>query len=163
MPHKENPVAPSVLVALARFAAAQGAALGAAHREARDGAGWFTEWLVLPGLVMAAGKSASVLGELTGQVAPERDAMAARLGDPLGLIHAEALSFALARKMPRPEAQAEVKRLAGVARANGAALPDLVAAAHPGLGLSGLSSLGTAPAEARAFAKAVREIGDGQG
>ena len=163
MPQKENPVAPSVLVALARFSAAQGAALGAAHREARDGAGWFTEWLVLPGLVMAAGKSAAVLGEVVGQVAPDRAAMALRVEAAPGLIHAEALSFALARAMPRPEAQAEVKRLAGVARTSGRPLPDLVAEAHPGMDLSGLDSLGAAPAEARAFARAAREIGDGQG
>lgn len=163
MPQKDNPVAPSVLVALARFAAAQGGALGAAHREARDGAGWFTEWLVLPGLVMAAGKSVAVLGEIVPQVTPDRAMMAGRLEDPLGLIHAEALSFALAQVMPRPEAQAEVKRLALEAKADGRSLPDLVAAAHPGLELSRLESLGTAPAEARAFARAAREIGDGQG
>jgi 3-carboxy-cis,cis-muconate cycloisomerase len=163
MPQKENPVAPSVLVALARFAAAQGAALGAAHREARDGSGWFTEWLVLPGLVMAAGKSAAVLGEVMAQLATDPAAMAARLEAPPGLIHAEALSFALARHMPRPEAQAEVKRLAAEARATGRALPDLVAAAHPGLDLSGLTSLGTAPQDARAFARAARAIGDGHG
>jgi 3-carboxy-cis,cis-muconate cycloisomerase len=163
MPQKENPVAPSVLVALARFAAAQGAALGAAHREARDGAGWFTEWLVLPGLVMAAGKSAAVLGEVMAQLATDPAAMAARLEAPPGLIHAEALSFALARHMPRPEAQAEVKRLAAEARATGRGLPDLVGSAHPGLNLSGLTSLGTAPQDARAFARAARAIGDGHG
>jgi 3-carboxy-cis,cis-muconate cycloisomerase len=162
MPQKENPVAPSVLVALARVSAAQGAAVGAAHREARDGAGWFTEWLVLPQLVLAAGKAAAILGEVVAQVAPDRAAMAAHLADPLGLIHAEALSFALARHMPRPEAQAEVKRLAAEARARGIALPDLVAAAHPGLDLSGLTSLGTAPQDARGFARAARMIGDGQ-
>jgi 3-carboxy-cis,cis-muconate cycloisomerase len=167
MPQKENPVAPSVLVALGRFSAAQGAALGAgAAREARDGAAWFTEWLVLPQLVMAAGKSAAVLTEVAAQVAPDRGAMAARLDDPPGLIHAEALSFALARAMPRPEAQAEVKRLSAEARATGTPLPRLVAAAHPGAALPplrGRATLGTAPDEARAFARAAREIGNGQG
>lgn len=163
MPQKQNPVAPSVLVALSRFAAAQGAAL-APSREARDGAAWFTEWLVLPGLVMAAGKSAALLGEVAAQIAPDRAAMAARLEDPLGLIHAEALSFALARAMPRPEAQAEVKRLAGMAQAQARALPALVAEAHPGADLpplSGPETLGLAPSEARGFAKAARAIADG--
>jgi 3-carboxy-cis,cis-muconate cycloisomerase len=163
MPQKENPVAPSVLVALARFSAAQRTVLGAGHREARDGAGWFTEWLVLPGLALAAGKSAAVLGEVMAQIAPDPAAMAARLEAPPGLIHAEALSFALARQMPRPEAQAEIKRLAAEARATGRALPDLVGSAHPGLDLSGLTSLGTAPQDARTFARAARAIGDGQG
>jgi 3-carboxy-cis,cis-muconate cycloisomerase len=166
MPQKQNPVGPSVLVALARAAAAQGAALAApASREARDGADWFTEWLLLPGLVMAAGKSAALLGEIAGAVTPDRTAMQARLADPLGLIHAETLSFALARAMPRPEAQAEVKRLTAEARETGTPLPDLVAMAHPGVTLpplTGLATLGTAPAEARAFAAAARAIGDGQ-
>jgi len=164
MPQKQNPVAPSVLVALAHFAAMQGAALGPS-REARDGAAWFTEWLVLPQLVMAAGKSAAVLAEVAAQVTPDRAAMAARLADPLGLIHAEALSFALARAMPRPQAQAEVKRLAGVAQAEGRALPALVAEAHPGVDLpplNGPETLGLAPSEARVFARAARAIADGQ-
>lgn len=167
MPQKENPVAPSVLVALSRFAAAQATALSApAHAEARDGAAWFTEWLMLPGLVMAAGKSAAVLGEVVGQITPDRAAMAGRLADPLGLIHAETLSFALAGIMPRPEAQAEVKRLALTAKANATPLPDLVATAHPKLALpplTGRATLGTAPAEARDFAKAARAMADGQG
>jgi 3-carboxy-cis,cis-muconate cycloisomerase len=166
MPQKQNPVGPSVLVALARTAAAQGAALAApAPREARDGAAWFTEWLILPGLVMAAGKSAALMAETAGAITPERATMAARLADPLGLIHAETLSFALARAMPRPEAQAEVKRLALDARETGTPLPDLVAAAHPGAHLpplTGPETLGTAPEEARAFARAARAIGDGQ-
>lgn len=166
MPQKQNPVGPSVLVALARTAAAQGAALAApAPREARDGAAWFTEWLILPGLVMAAGKSAALMAETAGAITPERATMAARLADPLGLIHAETLSFALARAMPRPEAQAEVKRLALAARETGTPLPDLVAAAHPGAHLpplTGPTTLGTAPEEARAFARAARAIGNGQ-
>jgi 3-carboxy-cis,cis-muconate cycloisomerase len=166
MPQKENPVGPSVLVALARSAAAQGAALSApAPREARDGADWFTEWLLLPGLVVAAGKSAALMAEIADAITPDRTAMAARLDDPLGLIHAEALSFALARAMPRPEAQAEVKRLALEARATGSALPGLVETAHPNVALpalTGPATLGTAPAEARAFAAAARAIGDGQ-
>ena len=45
--------------------------------------------------------------------------MAQRLDDPLGLIHAEALSFALAPTLGRAEAQAEVKTLAAQARETG--------------------------------------------
>ena len=115
---------------------------------------------------MAAGKSAAVLAETIGQITPDKPAMAVRLADPLGLIHAEALSFALAGIMPRPDAQAEVKRLALAAKASATPLPDLVAAAHPTLAmppLSGRATLGTAPDEARAFAKAARAIADGQG
>jgi 3-carboxy-cis,cis-muconate cycloisomerase len=116
--------------------------------------------------MMAAGKSVAVLGEVVGQITPDRAAMAARLADPLGLIHAETLSFALAGIMPRPEAQAEVKRLALQAKSSATPLPDLVARAHPRLALpplAGRATLGTAPDEARRFAKAARAMADGQG
>lgn len=163
MPQKQNPVGASVLVALSRFAPAQVAALSLPHGEARDGAAWFTEWLCLPPLAAAAARSAALIGEVAGNLAPDASGMAGNLDDPLGLIHAEALSFALARAMPRPEAQAEVKRLALQAQASGAALPELVATAHPSVTLPDLTppaSLGTAPADARAFARAARRAAE---
>ncbi|MCU4653326.1 lyase family protein [Roseibacterium sp. SDUM158016] len=161
MPQKQNPVAPSLLVALARFAPPQAAILqGAAlHAEARDGAAWFAEWLTLPPLTAAAAKSVAVLGEIARGLEADAGTMAARAGDPLGLIHAEALSFALAAGMPRAEAQALVKALAAEARETGTPLPALVSRERPGFGLPDLAPpgvLGTAPAEARAFARSAR-------
>jgi 3-carboxy-cis,cis-muconate cycloisomerase len=163
MPQKQNPVGPSALVALARLALAlNGAMQGAAlHRQARDGAAWFSEWLVLPQLCMASGRGLTLAGEIAAGLSPLPDRMAAGLsgaaeGAP-GLIHAEALSFALARHMPRPEAQAAVKALCDQARASGTPLPDLAAARWPALDLAHLltphAQLGTAPDEARAFAR----------
>ncbi len=159
MPQKQNPVGPSAMLALARFAPAQVAAMSAPHGEARDGAGWFTEWLCLPPLAAAAARAAALAGEVAKAVTPDITAMARHLDDPLGLIHAEALSFALASALPRPDAQAEVKRLTSEARQTGRALPDLMAEAHPGVPLPDLTppaGLGTAPADARAFAEAAR-------
>jgi len=158
MPQKQNPVAASALVALARHGQAmahvmQGATL---HAEARDGAAWFTEWLSLPPLVMAAAKSAAISAELAQGMTPDTDAMAARLADPLGLIRAEGLSFALAAHMPRPEAQAAIKALCKTAQETGRPLPDLVAEAHPEIADDAQAPitalLGQAPAEARSFA-----------
>jgi 3-carboxy-cis,cis-muconate cycloisomerase len=157
MPQKNNPVQPSVLVALSGYAAAQvGLLSGLAPREARDGAAWFTEWLSLPQLVAAAGVSARLIRDLSGSITPDRAAMAGRVSDPLGLIQAEAISFALAAHMPRPAAQAEVKAMALRARDTGTPLPDLVAAAHPDLSLPDPMDMGQAPAEARAFARSAR-------
>ena len=159
MPQKENPVAAVVLLALARTAPAQAAALRTPHGEARDGAGWFAEWLTLPLVAASAARSAMVLAELPGKIAPNANAMAVNLSDPLGLIHAEALTFALTKTLPRPEAAAEVKRLATDARETGTALADLLKAAHPDVvlpALSGPASLGAAPDEARRFAQAAR-------
>ncbi len=161
MPQKQNPVAASALIALSRFAPAQAAVLCVPHAEARDGAGWFAEWLTLPPLVAASARASALMGEVARAVTPQADAMAARLDDALGLIHAEALSFALTATLPRAEAQAEVKRLAQEAQVTGTPLPALTRRAYPDVPLPDLmppASLGTAPAEARSFARAVRAL-----
>lgn len=159
MPQKQNPVQPSVLVALARLTAAlnapfQGAAI---HRQQRDGAAWMVEWLTLPQICMATAKALAVATDLAEGITPRADAMARNLDDGSGLVHAEALSFAMARHMPRPEAQAAVKTLCADVRAGKGALSDLAIAAYPDLGLSAVfsaeGSLGTAPTDARNFAE----------
>ena len=71
------------------------------------------------------------------------------------MIHAEALSFALATRMPRPEAQAAVARLCHEVEATGTPLPDLAARDFPGTDWHAVltqGSLGQGPAEGRAFA-----------
>jgi hypothetical protein len=95
-------------------------------------------------------------GDLAEGLEVRADAMARHLEDPLGLIHAEALSFALAPTLGRAQAQARSRRWPPTARATGhpaarargprasrSALPDLTAPAM----------LGTAPQAARAFAR----------
>lgn len=159
MPQKQNPVGPSVLVALARqviglSATLQGAGL---HRQQRDGAAWFTEWLTLPQLCISTGRALALAGDLAGRITPDAVAMARGLDDGSGLIHAEALSFALARHMPRPEAQAAIKALCRAAQVPGApSLPDLVARDFPGLETDPTGGLGTAPQDARDFARRAR-------
>ncbi|GAB5446689.1 lyase family protein [Gymnodinialimonas sp.] len=158
MPQKQNPVVASALVALARTAPAQAAVLSVPHGEARDGASWFTEWLTLPPLVSMAARASALGGDLARSITPQAESMADRLNDPLGLIHAEALSFALTATLRRPDAAAEVKRLTKEALAKGRPLPTLVAEAHPDSPLPDLESLGQAPQEARAFVKAARDM-----
>lgn len=160
MPQKQNPVGPSLLVALARLVAAlDGAVQGAQlHRLQRDGAAWFTEWLSLPQMCQATGRATALAAELARGIAPVAEAMAANIDDGLALTYAEALSFALAEEMPRPEAQALVKRLCQEALASGTALPDLLARERPGRDWRALctpaAQLGTAPEQARSFARA---------
>jgi len=78
-----------------------------------------------------------------------------------GLIHAEALTFALAGTLTRPEAQARVKALCREAQETGTPLSDLAARDFPGTDwasrLAADVQLGTAPTEARAFAAAVAQ------
>ncbi|MDE3080330.1 MAG: adenylosuccinate lyase family protein [Paracoccaceae bacterium] len=162
MPQKANPVGPSVLVALARQmiglnAVMTGAAL---HRQQRDATAWLCEWLTLPQMCLGLGRMLLTAGTLAETLAPNPDRMLAPLQDGLGLLYAEAVTFALAEILPRPEAQAAVKALTKEARDTGTPLPALAARAFPALDwasrLAPAAQLGQAPAEARAFAAACR-------
>lgn len=72
MPHKENPIPAELLVAMARDAALQQAAmLGATvHGMERDGAAWMAEWLALPRIARACGRSLAVVPGLIGALRP---------------------------------------------------------------------------------------------
>ncbi len=161
MPHKRNPVGPSALVALARQVVGmapvlQGAAL---HRQQRDGAAWFTEWLTLPQICIATGRMLSLADEALADLAPDPSAMRRILEDGPGLIHAEALAFALAGQMSRPEAQEVVTDMCHEAAATGTSLATLAGRRFPGTDWDArlaASGLGQAPAEARAFAARTR-------
>jgi 3-carboxy-cis,cis-muconate cycloisomerase len=162
MPQKQNPVGPSVLVALARHAIGlsstlQGAAL---HRQQRDGAAWFTEWLTLPQLCITTGRGLVVASELIARLSPDAAAMARAMDDGRELIHAEALSFTLAQSLPRPEAQAAIKSLCREVQVSGTPLSHLLARDFPAIDwqarLADPALLGQAPAEARAFAARTR-------
>ena len=163
MPQKQNPVAPSVLAALARQQTGLMSTLhsSAIHRNQRDGAAWFTEWLCLPQIVLGAASATRTAATLCPGLAPQSATMADTLGGGLDMIHAEALSFALATTMPRPEAQTEVKRLCREAIGTGTPLRDLVARDHPKLAVAALfdpaHQIGQAPAEARGFAAQVKD------
>lgn len=159
MPQKQNPVAPSVLTALARqgsglFTVLQSAAL---QQHQRDGAAWFTEWMCLPQVVLGAACAARAGSALCSGLAPNTGAMAEGLTQGLGLIHAEALTFTLAGQMPRPEAQAAVKDLCKEAQSTRTPLKALVERDYPAMDASALfdpaQQLGNAPLEALAFSK----------
>ncbi|KPP85281.1 MAG: 3-carboxy-cis,cis-muconate cycloisomerase [Rhodobacteraceae bacterium HLUCCO07] len=168
MPQKQNPVGPGALAALA----AQGTALNAAiqgaglHRLDRDGPAWFTEWLALPQLCLGGAAALEHARDLAETLIPLPEAMTTALNNGQGLIHAEALSFALAAKMPRPEAQAEVKALCTKVSETGCPLRDLAGEAHPDLDLSAvfdpIRQLGEAPVAARRFADAVHALPEPQ-
>lgn len=162
MPQKENPVSPSVLLAEARrIIALAGLMQGAAiHRQNRDGAAWFGEWLTLPDLCVTTGAALARAADLAGRITPDGGRMAAALVAEGGLAHAEALVFALAGRMPRPEAQAAVSALCREAAAGGGTLAALAARDWPGTDwdgvLGGAAGRGDAALQARGFAEAAR-------
>ena len=160
MPQKQNPVGPSTLVALSRVVIGQAAILQGAglHRQQRDGAAWFTEWLTLPQLCVALGRILTLAGECLHNLTPDADAMTRQMETDQGSIHAEALSFSLCAEMPRPEAQQVVKDMVQEAISTATSLASVTARRYPQIDWASLAaaSLGQAPAEARAFAARVR-------
>lgn len=158
MPQKQNPVGPSVLVALARQAIGLSATIQGAvlHRQQRDGAAWFTEWLTLPQLCISTGRAIALAADLIPRLTPNPAAMQSGLAADGGLIRAEALTFALATCMSRHDATAAVKILAARVRAGDGDLITLARTAWPDLTLP--DGLGTGPDEARAFAKSTLDL-----
>jgi 3-carboxy-cis,cis-muconate cycloisomerase len=158
MPQKANPVAPSLIVSIARQAVGLNSVLQSAvpHRQQRDGAAWMTEWLSLPQLVILTGRALEAAADLAKTLTPNAQAMTRGIDASNGTLFAEALSFALSEEMPRPDAQARVKELIAEALASGADLRAVVENTHQNLDTARifdpLQHLGTAPSEARAFA-----------
>lgn len=161
MPQKRNPVAASVLVALSHQMGGLQAALQAAsaHQHQRDGAAWFTEWMVVPQIMLSGASALQHAHHIIETLQPNAGQMAAGLEQGLGLIHAEALSFALAAKMPRPDAQAETKALCRATTQAGTPLEHLARARHPDLPADLFhpsAQLGQASSDARAFVTRAR-------
>lgn len=163
MPQKQNPVAPSALVALSHHALGLNSTLQGAglHRQQRDGAAWFTEWLSLPALCLSLSAALNHAQRLAETLAPNAEAMSETLDSAQGLLAAEALSFALTDRMSRPDAQSEVKVLCKQVMADGTHLRDAALARWPDLPAAlfrSAAQMGQAPQEARAFATAVRAL-----
>jgi 3-carboxy-cis,cis-muconate cycloisomerase len=163
MPQKQNPVAPSALQALGHQMTGLRAALGPAtqHLHQRDGAAWFAEWMVLPQIALSAACALQHAKALSQGMTPDTDRMARTLEGGLGLIHAEALSFALSARTHRPEAQAQTKALCAAAQQSGTPLETLARAAYPDLPedlFDPATSLGLAPQEALAFVARARTL-----
>lgn len=164
MPQKQNPVGPGVIVALSAQTGALNSVIqgAAAHAHQRDGAAWMSEWLALPQLVLGAGAALTRAERLSSTLEPKDAQMRAALEGGHGLIYAEALSFALAEIMPRTEAQAATKALCLKAQETDTDLATLAKDSYPKLDIARLfdpeAQLGSAPAEARDFAKKVRQL-----
>lgn len=163
MPQKSNPVLPSLLVAIARQVVGLNTAIQSAlpQRQERDAAGWMTEWMSLPQMLILTGRALTVAEDLAKSISPDTGAMLRHIEANGGMLFAEALSFALSSRIPRPDAQDEVKRLIDTALSAGRDLAEIAVEAYPDLDLTSvfdpLRQLGQAPAEARAFAARSRD------
>ena len=112
MPHKSNPIAAEMLVTLARFSATQMSHMyhSQIHEHERSGTAWLLEWLSLPEIVMASGKSLALAVELV----PSLHINAAKMRENMEISHgamlAEAATFALVNHMARDGADQLVKQ-----------------------------------------------------
>ena len=150
MPQKSNPVAPSQIRGLALHGGALAASMRAAHWDQRDGGAWFAEWLALPQMLTATGRALTLAAEL--DVRPDATLLRAPLDDPSGLVHAEAISFAMPG--PRPAAQAQVKEWVAQVRESGGSLVAL-SRLDPAL-FAPQAQWGEAPDHARRFVARAR-------
>jgi 3-carboxy-cis,cis-muconate cycloisomerase len=132
------------------------------HRQQRDGAAWMLEWHALPQICMACGRALQLSISMVTQLQPLAERMRANLEGRNGLVYAEAISFRLAERLPRADAQARVKQLCADAVQQGTRLSELVAREFPDIDWDAVTEpaalLGDAPAQARNFAERVRRL-----
>ena len=135
MPQKANPVRAEALVTLARRNATLLAGLHQAllHAQERDGAAWQLEWALLPEMAAATGAALAHADALARTLVVDAPRGQANLAAALDLPFAEAATFALARRLPRAQAQALVETACRAALASGRNLLDLLADQHPDL------------------------------
>lgn len=164
MPQKQNPVSAGVITALATHVTALNSSLQASaqHAQQRDGGAWITEWLTVPQLVLGTGAALGHAERMAAALTPNTEQMNATLHSGKGLIFAEALSFALANAMPRPEAQLKTKELCASVMSTGKTLAEAASELFPEIDFKDVfeakAQLGSASEEARAFAVAVRAL-----
>jgi 3-carboxy-cis,cis-muconate cycloisomerase len=117
MPQKSNPISSELIVAAARTNAALLSALHQAQIQEHERAthGWQVEWLTLPQMLSLTGGALKHGLFLARNLQVDAAAMGANIRRGNDLILAEAASFALAKTLPRPEAEELVKKACAVA------------------------------------------------
>jgi 3-carboxy-cis,cis-muconate cycloisomerase len=154
MPHKRNPVSSVLAVANARGAvAAAGVLFGSLVQEHQRAAGdWHAEWEALTNVLLHAGGGAASIREALDGLEVFPDRMRENLAARGGLVLAEQVSFALADRIGRAEAQALVAELSAGGDLVGALRSDervrealgadgLEAAVDPGRALAAVDAL----------------------
>ena len=103
------------------------------HAQERDGTALGLEWFALPAMCAAAGAATRHALALAETLAAHPDRIAATFAADRGLMLAEAAVFALAERMPRPEAQALVAEAVKAVAAGQGTLAEALAARVPEL------------------------------
>ena len=117
MPQKSNPISSELIVAAARMNASLLSALHNAQiqEHERGTHGWQVEWLTLPQMVMLTGGALKHAAYLAENLQVDDAAMRANIARANDVILAEAAVFALAKAIPRPQAEELVKKACVIA------------------------------------------------
>ena len=102
----------------------------------------------------------TIANDLSAALSPNETALSAQITSTNEMIHAQALSFELAKTLSRPEAQATVKKLCQEALVTGSNLITLAQTQYPSIDAAQFGSahqMGTAPEQADAFAARAKE------
>ena len=128
MPQKNNPITSELIVAAARTNASLLSALHQAQIQEHERAthGWQVEWLTLPQMVQLTGGALKHGLYLAKNLQIDASAMRANIARANDVILGEAAVFALAKAMPRPDAEALVKKACGQAVAQNKPLISVV-------------------------------------
>lgn len=107
MPQKQNPIILEHIVTLNRLASTHQVSLQQAlvNILQRDGRTWMLEWLTLPAMVMATGRSLGLVNEALSGLQIHQGRMNKNISNNLGLVFAEAATFKLAKVVKPAEAK----------------------------------------------------------
>jgi 3-carboxy-cis,cis-muconate cycloisomerase len=128
MPQKSNPITSELIIAAARTNASLLSALHNAQIQEHERAthGWQVEWLTLPQMITLTGGALKHAAYLAKNLQVDAAAMRANIERANDVVLAEAAVFALAKAMPRAQAEELVKKACGTAVGENRPLIDVV-------------------------------------
>jgi 3-carboxy-cis,cis-muconate cycloisomerase len=128
MPQKSNPITSELMLAAARTNASLLSALHHAQIQEHERAthGWQVEWLTLPQMMILTGGALKHALDLAQNLQVDVAAMRANMARANDVVLAEAAVFALAKAMPRANAEELVKNACAIAISEARPLIDVV-------------------------------------
>jgi 3-carboxy-cis,cis-muconate cycloisomerase len=129
MPHKRDPVSTAAALAAATIAPNLAATILAAQvqEHERGLGGWQAEWLTFPALALVTSGALNAIVEIAEGLEVDSERMRANLEASHGLIMGEAVSFALAAKIGKPNADRIVEEASRKAASANRDLEDVLA------------------------------------
>ena len=111
MPHKKNPVAPTMIIAACARVPGLLATVSASimQEHERSVGRWHAEWNPLPQIVCLTSGAIKHTDDLFSRLEINKDRMRQNIDLTRGLIFAESIAIALGKKIGKPEAEQTVK------------------------------------------------------